>query len=91
MAFPIPSGNSAPPQDTGAAWCGIPAFTAEGIPPQALEAALGARGIAVRAGLHCAPWAHRWLGTLAEGGAVRVSVGWFNREEHIAALMAALA
>ncbi len=33
----------APPQDTGAAWCGILAFTVEGIPPQALEAALGAR------------------------------------------------
>ncbi len=29
----------------------------------------------VRSGLHCAPWAHRWLGTLAEGGAVRVSGG----------------
>jgi len=70
--------------------CGIVAFTVEGISPQALEAALGARGIAVRAGLHCAPWAHRWLGTLESGGAVRVSVGWFNREEHIAALMTAL-
>ncbi|MCX7683508.1 MAG: aminotransferase class V-fold PLP-dependent enzyme [Anaerolineae bacterium] len=79
----------APPQD--APWCGILAFNVEDIPPQALETALGARGIAVRAGLHCAPWAHRWLGTLAEGGAVRVSGGWFNSEEHIAALMGALA
>lgn len=83
------------PQGQGAAtprpdWCGILAFTVEGISPQALEAALGARGIAVRAGLHCAPWTHRWLGTLEEGGAVRVSVGWFNREEYIAALTAAL-
>ncbi len=33
-------------------------------------------GIAVRAGLHCAPWAHRTLGTLAEGGAVRFSLGY---------------
>lgn len=73
----------APPSDVP--WCGILAFTVEGIAPQAMEAALGARGIAVRAGLHCAPWAHRWLGTLAEGGAVRVSVGWFNCEEHTAA------
>jgi len=73
-----------------APWCGIVAFAVEGISPQALEAALGAQGIAVRAGLHCAPWAHRWLGTLDSGGAVRVSVGWFNREDHIAALMTAL-
>ncbi|MGC8960077.1 MAG: aminotransferase class V-fold PLP-dependent enzyme [Chloroflexia bacterium] len=77
----------APPQGTGAAWCGILAFTVEGSPPQALEAALGARGVAVRAGLHCAPWAHRWLGTLAEGGTVRVSVGWFNRAEEIEVLL----
>jgi selenocysteine lyase/cysteine desulfurase len=85
----------APPEGRGTAplcpsWCGIVAFTVEGIAPQALEAALGAQGIAVRAGLHCAPWAHRWLGTLDSGGAVRVSVGWFNREDHIAALMTAL-
>lgn len=31
-------------------------------------------GVAVRSGLHCAPWAHRSLGTL-ECGAVRLSVG----------------
>jgi cysteine desulfurase family protein len=31
-------------------------------------------GVAVRSGLHCAPWAHRSLGTL-ETGAVRLSVG----------------
>jgi len=76
----------APPDRDAAApcpWCGIVAFTVEGISPQALEAALGARGIAVRAGLHCAPWAHRWLGTLDSGGAVRVSVGWFNQTADI--------
>src|SRR5260370_28461361 len=39
--------------------------------PQAIEAALGAEGIAVRAGLHCAPWAHKWLGTMENGGTVR--------------------
>jgi len=32
-------------------------------------------GIAVRSGLHCAPWAHRTVGTL-ETGAVRLSVGY---------------
>ncbi len=69
----------APPRN----WCGILAFTMEGIAPQTVEGALGARGIVVRAGLHCAPWAHRWLGTLVEGGAVRVSVGRFNAPEEI--------
>jgi len=71
-------------------WCGIVSFTVEGVRPQAIEAALGAKGIAVRAGLHCAPWAHRWLGTLESGGTVRVSAGWFNRAEDVAALMASL-
>ena len=35
---------------------------------------LGRRGIAVRAGLHCAPLAHESAGTL-ETGTVRVSFG----------------
>ncbi len=59
-------------------WSGILSFTVEGLSPQTIEAALGAKGIAVRAGLHCAPWAHRWLGTLENGGTVRVSLGYFN-------------
>ena len=74
----------APPP--GTPWCGIVSFTTGGVRSQAIEAMLGAKGIAVRAGLHCAPWAHRWLGTLEGGGAVRVSVGWFNRSEDVAML-----
>ena len=46
-------------------------------------------GIMVRAGLHCAPQAHRIIGT-EERGAVRVSIGLFNTEEHIDLLLAAL-
>lgn len=68
-------------------WCGIVSFTVQGVRPQALEAALGAKGIAVRAGLHCAPWAHRWLGTRETGGTLRVSVGWFNELADLEALM----
>ena len=45
--------------------------------------------IMVRAGLHCAPQAHHVLGT-EERGAVRVSVGFFNTEEQIDILLAAL-
>ncbi|MGE5614888.1 MAG: aminotransferase class V-fold PLP-dependent enzyme [Bacillota bacterium] len=39
-------------------------------------------GICTRAGLHCAPGAHRVLGTL-QTGAVRFSVGFFNTEVEI--------
>jgi len=70
-----------PPQ--GQPWCGIVAFTLEGVAPQTLEAALGAQGIAVRAGLHCAPWVHCWLGTEKYGGAVRISIGYFNNHDSI--------
>ena len=38
--------------------------------------------IAVRGGLHCAPFAHRQIGTL-EGGAVRVAVAYFNNSSEI--------
>lgn len=46
---------------------------------------LGRRGIAVRAGLHCAPLAHRTAGTL-EQGTVRVSVSAFNRSQELLVL-----
>jgi len=46
-------------------------------------------GIMVRAGLHCAPQAHRITGT-EDKGAVRVSIGPFNTEEHIDLLITAL-
>ncbi len=45
--------------------------------------------IAVRAGLHCAPRAHRTLGTLPDG-TVRASLGYFNTEEEIDYLAEAL-
>jgi selenocysteine lyase/cysteine desulfurase len=46
-------------------------------------------GVAVRAGLHCAPDAHRWLGTFPEG-AVRASPGPFTTEGEIDAFVAAV-
>lgn len=69
---------------------GILSFTVDHIRPQAIEMALGAAGIAVRAGLHCAPWAHRWLGTIDRGGTVRVSAGFFNSLEDLNQLTKAL-
>lgn len=41
---------------------------------------LSENGIAVRTGLHCAPSAHRTLGTFP-GGTVRFSMSYFNTEE----------
>lgn len=45
--------------------------------------------IAVRSGLHCAPHAHRTLGTFPEGS-VRASLGFFNTEKEINLLLKAL-
>ncbi|MDR1292551.1 MAG: aminotransferase class V-fold PLP-dependent enzyme [Clostridiales Family XIII bacterium] len=38
----------------------------------------------LRSGLHCAPDAHRTLGTFGLGGTIRVSPGFFNTEDDIA-------
>lgn len=46
--------------------------------------------IAVRSGLHCAPYAHEALGTLDKGGTVRISPGYFTTEEEIDACVEAL-
>jgi cysteine desulfurase family protein len=47
-------------------------------------------GIAVRAGHHCAPWAHQSVGT-GETGAVRFSIGWGLAEDDVAEAIAATA
>jgi selenocysteine lyase/cysteine desulfurase len=46
-------------------------------------------GIAVRAGLHCSPLAHKWLGTYPNG-TIRVSFGRYNTESDLFALCHAL-
>lgn len=46
-------------------------------------------GIAARAGLHCAPWAHRTLGTLGTG-ALRFGLGYGNTETDIDLALEAL-
>ena len=61
-------------------------FNMKGISSTKLAGNLSQRGICVRGGLHCAPFAHRQIGTLDEG-TVRVSVGTFNTENEIDALL----
>jgi len=56
---------------------GVLSFTAEGHDVEQIASALGQQEIAVRAGLHCAPSAHRQAGTL-ESGTVRVSFSHWN-------------
>ena len=64
--------------------CSVLSFAASGVDPGLLAAELDhGFDIAVRAGLHCAPLAHRTLGTLP-GGTVRLSPGWFTTSEDIA-------
>ncbi|MDD2582687.1 MAG: aminotransferase class V-fold PLP-dependent enzyme [Desulfuromonadaceae bacterium] len=64
--------------------CAVLSFTASGVDSALLAAELDhGFDIAVRAGLHCAPLAHRMLGTLP-GGTVRLSPGWSTTSEEIA-------
>jgi len=51
--------------------------------PEDFAEALGAQGVAVRCGLHCAPAAHDTVGT-SETGTVRFSFSPFNTEAQIA-------
>lgn len=70
---------------------GLVSFKIEDYDPQELAALLDAtHRIQVRAGLHCAPRAHAALGTLANGGTVRISMGCMNSHEQIDSAIAAL-
>ena len=64
--------------DDMAGQAGVLSFTVDGMDCEEVGAGLGQAGIAVRAGYHCAPFAHRSAGTL-DTGTVRVSVSAFNK------------
>ena len=68
---------------------GVVSFTAEGREVEALAGALAERGIAVRAGLHCAPAAHQTAGTV-DTGTVRASFSHWNTPEEVARFLAAM-
>lgn len=61
---------------------GVVSFRVSGWDCEELGEALASRGIALRAGLHCAPLAHRTAGTL-ETGTVRFSPSVFNRCQEV--------
>ncbi len=56
---------------------GIVSFNIRDLPSDRVAKDLDSKGICVRAGLHCAPLAHKALGTLG-CGTVRVSLSYFN-------------
>lgn len=61
---------------------GVTSFVPLGRDPGEFCDQLAKAGYALRAGLHCAPSVHQWLGTL-NTGACRASVGIYNTEEEI--------
>lgn len=64
----------------------IALFNVGKMPSSDVVAALSARGICVRGGLHCSPAAHRTLGT-EPSGAVRVSPSIFNTKRDMMTLL----
>lgn len=65
-------------------------FNIRGIHPDELGSILASNGFCLRTGYHCAPLAHKTLGT-PDGGAVRMSFSVFNTEKEIDSLCAFLA
>ncbi|HKQ96233.1 MAG TPA: aminotransferase class V-fold PLP-dependent enzyme [Candidatus Polarisedimenticolia bacterium] len=77
-------------ESAGAGRVGLVAFNLPGLAPAELAARLEREfDLAVRAGLHCAPYAHRHLGTFP-AGAARISVGPATTDADIDAAAAAL-
>jgi cysteine desulfurase/selenocysteine lyase len=69
-----------PPAPEGAA---LVTLTMDGVTPAEAARRLESEfGVLARAGLHCAPEAHRILGSL-ETGALRLSLGWASTEEDV--------
>ena len=62
----------------------------EGMHSEEVGQTLSRKGFAVRSGLHCAPAAHRFMGTLEEGGAVRVCPSIFSNMNEIHGFVLAL-
>ena len=67
-------------------------FTIRGLPSEVVGMKLAEQGIAVRCGLHCAPFAHRKMGTADEphGGTIRLSPSVFTDDAQIRACLRAV-
>jgi cysteine desulfurase family protein len=79
------------PRDVGQR-VGVFSVRIEGLEPAELSATLESRfGILTRSGLHCAPYAHRTIGTCETGGTTRLALGPFLHKADVDAAMDALA
>ncbi len=67
----------------------VVSFILDGSSPAETGAYLASRGICVRTGYHCAPLAHRTVGSI-ETGSVRAGFSWFNTMSDVHALADAL-
>ena len=70
-------------------YVGIVSCLFEGISSDVAGNLLSKQGVSVRTGLHCAPLAHKFLGTYP-AGTIRFSVGYFTLQEDFDALSKAL-
>jgi len=69
---------------------GVVSVAAGGASLAEIAAELDRREVAVRMGLHCAPAAHRSIGSFAGGGTIRFSIGFFNTEADIDGAVSAM-
>ncbi len=67
----------------------VVSITVKNIFPSRISTRLSAENICVRVGLHCAPGAHKTLGTFPEG-TVRITPGYFTKKSHIDKLIQVL-
>ncbi len=75
------------PEGDGVAVCSL---RFDGMDPAWVTATLDSRyGVLTRPGLHCAPGAHKAIGTFPEG-TVRFSFGYFNSMDHVEAAVSAV-
>ncbi len=80
------SGMDAYAAPYGACQTGVLSFNLRNVAPEIVGEELGKRNIAVRAGLHCSPLAHKTAGTLP-AGTVRASVSAFSKRSDVFTLL----
>ena len=67
-------------ENDSASYVGIISFVVENISSESLAPVFSNKNIIVRTGLHCAPLAHKFLGTFPTG-TIRLSTSYFNKDE----------
>ncbi|PKM62614.1 MAG: hypothetical protein CVU97_04470 [Firmicutes bacterium HGW-Firmicutes-21] len=77
------------PKDNLVDYVPVLLFNKRNVASEETAARLNEKGIAVRAGYHCAPLAHTALGTIKNGG-VRISLGRSNTAEEVYFLLSVL-